>query len=121
MKGLLIVLLAASLRAQVPANQGSAALSQKDAEQLATRMLQLVESTASAVPGVIRASEPVKQNAEMTLSAIQLTPNSPALVYQFINQIKAYLALSDAIPRPYPFPRAADQQFTELREDLQRI
>src|SRR6202000_1036168 len=31
-----------------------------------------------------------------------------------------YLALADSIPRPSSFPPAADQQFAELREDLQR-
>src|ERR1035438_6766641 len=102
--------LAAGLRAQNPpalAGQmppGQMPLPQKDAEQLATRMLQLMESTAVAVPGLIRASQPVKQNAEETLTAIERAPRNPALMYRFINQIKAYLALSDSFPRPYPFP-----------------
>jgi acyl-CoA thioesterase-1 len=94
---------------------------QNEVEQLGTRMLQLMESTAVAVPGLIRASEPVKQSAEMTFGAIQRTPRNAALTYQFINQIKAYLALSDSIPRPSPFPAAADRQYAELREDLQRM
>src|SRR5580658_9322561 len=113
------VLPAASLWAQ--ANPGQMPLAQKDAEQLATRMLQLMESTAVAVPGLIRASEPLKQNAEATATAITQNPRNPALTFQFINQIKAYLALADSFPRPAPFPAAADQQFAELREDLQRI
>jgi acyl-CoA thioesterase-1 len=96
-------------------------LAQKDVEQLATRMLQLMESTAVAVPGLIRASEPVKQNAEETLAAIERTPQNPALTYRFIYQLKAYLALADSFPRPSPFPAAADQQLAELREGLQRI
>lgn len=103
-----------------PAAAG-AMLAQKDAEQLATRMLQLMESTAVAVPGLVRASDPVKQSAGQTFSAMQRTPQSPALTWQFMNQIKAYLALSDSFPRPYPFPKTADQQFAELREDLQRL
>jgi lysophospholipase L1-like esterase len=104
-----------------PPPAGGAMLGQKEAEQLATRLLQLIESTAVAVPGLIRAAEPVKQNAEMTLTAMQRTPQNPALTYQFMNQVKAYLALSDSIPRPYPFPATADQQYTELREGLQRM
>jgi lysophospholipase L1-like esterase len=83
-------------------------------------MLQLIESTAVAVPGLVRASEPVKQSAEMTFATMERNPN-PALLYQFINQVKAYLALSEAIPRPYPFPETADRQFAELRNDLERI
>src|SRR5579863_9208280 len=103
-----------------PTVQG-AMLTQKDAEQLATRMLQLIESTAVAVPGLVRASEPVKQNAEMTFTGMQRAPLNPALIYQFMNQVKAYLALADSIPRPYPFPPTADQQYSELRESLQRM
>ena len=120
MKRLLcIVLVAGAALAQTQAPQ--AALSVKDAEQLAMRMLQLMESTAVVVPGLVRASEPVKQNAELTFSGLQRTPQNPALIYQFMNQVKAYLALAESIPRPYPFPAAADQQYTELREDLQRM
>ncbi len=116
------LLLAIPLFAQAPAaSAGPAALSPKDAGSLETRMLQLVESTAVAVPGLVRASEPVKQNAEMTFSAIERSPQNAALLYQFINQVKAYLALSDSIPRPYPFPETADRQFAELRDDLARI
>ena len=84
-------------------------------------MLQLIESTAVAVPGLVRASEPVKQNAEMTFTGMQRAPLNPALIYQFMNQVKAYLALADSIPRPYPFPPTADQQYSELRESLQRM
>ena len=127
MKNLWILLiLAAGAGAQTPGpgaanGAAGAVLDAKQAEQLATRMLQLVESTAVAVPGLIRASEPVKQNAQLTFSALQRTPRSPALIYQLINQVKAYLALADSIPRPYPFPPTADQQFSELREGLQRL
>jgi acyl-CoA thioesterase-1 len=111
-KQLLLFLVAAGLQAQN---------NQPEIEQLATRMVQLMESTAVAVPGLVRAGEPVKQNAEATLMAITRTPQNPALTYQFINQIKAYLALADSFPRPTLFPAAADQQYAELREGLQRI
>jgi lysophospholipase L1-like esterase len=111
------LVLAAGLWAQTspPGAQNDAA------GQLATRMLQLMESTGVAVPGLIRASEPLTESAQATLTAIEHTPNNPALTYQFINQIKAYLALSDSFPRPDPFPAAADQQYAELREGLQRM
>ena len=93
----------------------------KAAGQLATRMLQLMESTAVAVPGLTRASEPVRQNAETTAAAMGQMPGNAALTYQFMNQIRAYLALFDSMPKPSPFPAAADQQYGELREGLQRL
>jgi lysophospholipase L1-like esterase len=96
-------------------------LAQPDVEQLATRILQLMESTAVAVPGLTRASEPIKQNAGETLMEIERAPRNPALTYRLLNQIRAYLALSDSFPRPFPFPAVADRQFAELREGLQRM
>jgi lysophospholipase L1-like esterase len=102
-------------------NPVGALLGDKEAGQLATRMVQLIESTAVVVPGLVRASEPVKQNADTTLAAMEQTPRNLALTWQFINEVKSYLALSDSIPRPYPFPAAADRQYAELREDLERV
>jgi lysophospholipase L1-like esterase len=119
----LTLLLTCALLAQTPAPPAGsgAALTQKATEELATRMLQLIESTAVVVPGLVRASEPIKQNAELTFTGMQRTPQNPALIYQFMNQVKAYLALADSLPRPYPFPAEADRQFSELREGLQRM
>ncbi len=108
--------------AQSPAGEsGTPLLGDKAAQDLATRMSQLMESTAVAVPGLVHASEPVRQNAEATLAALRRTRQDAALTWQLIGQVKAYLALSDSIPRPSVFPPAADQQLAELREDLQRM
>ena len=63
----------------------------------------------------------MKQTAENTVAALQHAPRNAAVVYRFISQVKAYLALSDAMPRPSPFPAAAEQQFSELRDGLQRV
>lgn len=112
----LFLLLAAACPAQTPPPPVSG-----DADQLPVRMLQLMESTAVVVPGLIRASEPLKQNAEQTLAQLQRTPASAAATWQFINQMKAYLALSDSFPRPAFFPAAAEQQYAELRASLQRM
>ena len=117
MKRLFLFAVAAVLSAQTP----GALLGEKESSALATRIVQLVESTAFAVPGLVQASGPIKQNAAATLAALQRTPLNPALTYQLIGQIKAYLALSDSMPRQYPFPTTAEQQYTELREGLQRL
>ena len=114
-----LLLFPAGVRSQSEAP--AANTEQKEVDQLATRMLQLMESTAVAVPGLSRASEPLKQNGEMTFTAMQRMPQDAALTYQFMNEIRAYLALSDSVERPNPFPVAADQQYAELREGLQRM
>ncbi len=112
------LLVAVTLFAQ---DTGSALLSPQDASELGTRMVQLMESTAIVVPGLAQTSAPVKQNAEATLAAMGRKPRNPALTWQFLNQVKAYLALADSYPRPADFPAAADRQFAELREDLARM
>ena len=113
---LLLLISAAALFAQ-----DSALLAPKDSAALETRMLQLMESTAVVVPGLTNAADPVKRNAEATLAATARAPRNPALILQFINQVKAYLALSESFPRPAAFPAAADRQYGELREDLERL
>lgn len=118
MKFFALLLLAAALAAQ---DSSTALMSPKDASDLGTRMVQLMESTAIVVPGLMQASAPVKQNAETTLASIGRTPRNPALTWQFLNQVKAYLALADSYPRPADLPPAADRQFAELREDLARM
>jgi acyl-CoA thioesterase I len=89
--------------------------------KLGQRIVQLMESTAVATPGLSRASEPIRTNAAATLAALDKTPETPALTWQFMNEVRAYLALADSVPRPAPFPPTADQQYAELREDLARI
>jgi lysophospholipase L1-like esterase len=124
MKYALLLLAASAVWAQQspqPARQTGPLLGNKEAGELATRMVQLVESTAVAMPGLVRASEPVTQSAQMTLAAMLQTPGNPTITWQFLNEIKSYLALFDSIPRPYPFPAEADRQYTELREGLVRF
>jgi lysophospholipase L1-like esterase len=123
MKCLFLLLVSATVWAQTalqPDAEG-AVLGGKEAEQLATGMLQLVDSRARAIPGLNGASEPARQNARTTFIALQRSPLNAALTYQFINEVKAFLALSDSLPRPYPSPPAAEKQFSELRADLQRM
>ena len=106
------------LHAQTTSNSQ---LSADDAKQLSTRMLQLMESTGAAIPGLTAASTPVKQNADAVFAQMERTPLDPALTWRLMSQVKAYLALLDAFPRPDPFPATADQQLAELRNDLQRL
>jgi lysophospholipase L1-like esterase len=86
----------------------------------ATRMSQLMESTAVAVPGLTPASESVRHLAEATLSGLRTHPGNPAEDFRFINEVRAYLALSETFPASQ-MPPVAEQQFGELREDLVRF
>jgi len=109
-------LLAASLAAQP-----RALLSGREALQLCERVVQLMDSTTLAVPGLARAAAPAIENARQTLSGLRSFQNNSALTYDFLNQARGYLALADTVPKPYPFPEEARRQFAELRGAVERI
>ena len=103
--------------------QDIALLSNRDALQLYARAVQLMESTAVAVPELARAGAPVSENARQALAAFEATAGTEhaGLTYTFLTNLRAYLALSDSVPKPYPFPEEARRQFSELRDTLSRI
>jgi lysophospholipase L1-like esterase len=97
------------------------ALSNKDAFELYGRAVQLMESTAVSVPELARAGAPITENARQALVTLRsLGRQHAGVTYTFVANLRAYLALTDAIPKPYPFPAEAAKQFVELREDLLR-
>ena len=113
-----LFIFAVSVFAQSPPN---ALLSQPETQTTATRVLQLMESTSTVVPGLPRASDPLRQNTQAAAAALGKALRDPTLTLQFMNDIKAYLALADSLPRPDFFPAAASQQFLQLRDELQRL
>lgn len=104
--------------AQSPPN---ALLSPAETQITATRVAQLMDSTAVAIPGLVKASDPLRQNTQATVAALGKSLLDPSLTLQFTNEIRAYLALADSLPHPDFFPATASQQFLELRDNLQRL
>lgn len=103
-------------------SQSSALLSAKDASALFSRTLQLIESTSAAVPGLSRAGAPVLENARQALLNLESGPaGSAPLIYELLLNVRAYLALADSVPKPYPFPEEGRKQFTELRDSVYRM
>ena len=111
----------AALGAQVAGNAPNPLLNSADTVRLATRAAQLMESTAAAVPGLSQASESLRHSAEQTLAALVASPQSAPVTYQFLGQLRAWLAMSDAFPRPQPFPQTAADQFAELHDAQDRL
>jgi lysophospholipase L1-like esterase len=113
-----VLALAVSAFAQSPPE---ALLSPAETQLTAARVLQLMESTATVVPGLVQASDPLRQNTQATVTALGKALRDPVPTLQLINEIRAYLALSDSLPRPDYFTEAAAQQFLEIRGVLQRL
>jgi lysophospholipase L1-like esterase len=52
---------------------------------------------------------------------VQTTPADAVSNYAFLTNLRAYLALSDAVAKPFPFSTEEQKQFNDLRDALVRI
>jgi len=101
--------------------QPSALLSNSDALALETHIVQLVEATMISTPELSTAGAPLLANARDALTALHRDPMETAPTHRFVTNIRAYLALADAVPKPYPFPKAAQDHLTDLRDSAARL
>ncbi|MGA3028378.1 MAG: SGNH/GDSL hydrolase family protein [Bryobacteraceae bacterium] len=116
----LLVTLAASVVAQQP-GPPAALLSRPESIQLETRIVQLVEATMVSTPELSRAGTPLLEDARQALANLRHAPAGLDASYRFLTSMRAYLALADAVPKPYPFPKTAQDQFAELRDSVVRL
>ena len=84
------------------------------------RVIELMESTTVSVPELARAGAPLIENERQALTNVRATPADAAANYTFLTNLRAYLALSDAVPKPFPFAPEAQKQFNDLRDALVR-
>jgi lysophospholipase L1-like esterase len=104
------------------ASSASAQLSEGDALALLRRISQLMEATMLATPGMNRAAAPLAENVKQALVNIESTSAQNAgQVYILLANVRAYLALSDALPKQYPFAETARKQTAELRDSVDRM
>ena len=118
MRHFIIVFLAAALAAQPQAPQRFNA---QQALQAMTRSVQLMESGGIALPELARAGAPLAENARQALANIRSTSANLAFYNVFLGNGRAYLFVSDSLPKPVDFPEQARQQLAELREILGRL
>lgn len=82
------------------------------------RCLQLIEAGGIASPELGRAGVPLAENIRMAVESLKfLGVRNPQLHYRVLTNLRAYLLLADAAPRPAGFPPLARQQLAELRDD----
>jgi lysophospholipase L1-like esterase len=112
-----LMIFAASLRAQAP----TALLDPAAVNTLCIRTTQLMEAGGVAVPDLSRAAAPLIESVKQACTQLRIHPNSSQSTYALMMNVRAYLALADAVPKPYPFPEAARQQFAEVRDDSTRL
>lgn len=119
------LLLAIAVTPLVPAQQlgslGPAQMVAIDMNAVCMRLLQLMEAGGVAVPDLQRAAGPMIENARRSCSALQALPGGGQATYALLRSVNAYLDLFEAVPKPYPFPDVARDQFREVRELAVRL
>ncbi len=118
MKCALLVLIAAAI---LGAQEQKPLLGGGEAVKLADRMVQLMESTGAALPELQLATAPLLAGARNTLIALRKQAASATITAEFARQTRAFLAVADATPKPFPFSETARSQFNELRQDDDRL
>lgn len=81
------------------------------------RCLQLMEAGGLVSAEMGRAGAPLMENMRQTLESLRfLGARNPQLHYKMLGNLRAFLLVSDAVPKPAQFPEAAKRQMAELRD-----
>ncbi|MEP7352946.1 MAG: GDSL-type esterase/lipase family protein [Acidobacteriota bacterium] len=110
-----------SAQSQAASAAPSAQLSGGDTNRLCARIVQLMEAGGVALPDLQRAAVPIVANIRQACQQVEVHPGAGQATFSLLNNVRAYLDLSDAIPKPYPFPEVARDQFREVRDAWTRL
>ncbi|MEQ1946058.1 MAG: GDSL-type esterase/lipase family protein [Bryobacteraceae bacterium] len=112
--------LALATHAQPP-QPSPAVIPPQDLVTMCQRLTTLMDAGGVSVPDLQRAAAPVMESTRQSCIQLQLRPNRSEPTYALYSNLRAYLALADAVPKPFPFPEAAQKQFAELRDASTRL
>jgi len=118
-KKLWLTCFAVTLWAQQP-ESSQALMTGKDLLDSYQRVIQLMESTTVSVPELARAGAPLIENERQVFANVRSTPADAVSNYAFLTNLRAYLALSDAVPKPFSLAADQQKQFNELRDAVVR-
>ncbi|MEO8658633.1 MAG: GDSL-type esterase/lipase family protein [Bryobacteraceae bacterium] len=82
------------------------------------RGAQLMESVSVAIPDMIRAGAPlveIAKQAKRSYESPDIRTDDSRVLLGYINALRVFLMLTEALPKPIPFPAEADRQLAELR------
>lgn len=101
--------------------QGASPPAPRDFPKHIERGAQLMDSASVSVPELMRASAPLIETARQAVrsySSPEIRQDDSRILLSYITALRAFLMLSDALPKPVPFPAEAQRQLVELRENL---
>jgi lysophospholipase L1-like esterase len=97
-------------------------MSGADMLALGHRIVELMEATTLVLPGMLQAGAPAGENVRQALTTMEATSaQNSSLIFTFLTNTRAYLALADVMPKPFPFPEQARRQMEELRNAVDRL
>ena len=99
----------------------TALLTNPQVAELCGRLGELMDAGGVAVPDLARAAAPVIENTRQNCIQLRIRPGRGQITYSLLTNLRAYLALADSVPKPFPFPEAAQKQLAELRDDATRL
>ena len=104
-------------------SQPSDRLSGSEAAEVMDRISDLLEATRIVIPELSRAGAPLQENFRQGVNTLRTTPSRDhtGVLYQMLTNAKAYLQLSDTLPKSAEFSEDIGRQLSELREGIQRL
>ncbi len=94
-------------------------LTPQQSSQVIERSWQLMDSSQATIPGLAQATALLASEAKHANAKLKDNGRPmPSEVYAFLVQLRAYLTLSDALPKPTLFSEQHRGQFSELRANV---
>src|SRR5581483_7917324 len=117
-----VALFAVGLFAQIPRDApASQPLNTKQAQELMSRCLQLMESAGGALPELAHAGAPLIENGRQALANARSSAANLEFYNVFQANVRAFMFVADSLPKPPSFPEQARRQLSELRDDFSLI
>jgi lysophospholipase L1-like esterase len=104
-----------------PVQAPAAMINPQELNKLCGRVAVLMEAGGVTISELQRAAVPLVESTRGVCIQAQLRPNRSLPSYALLSNVRAYLALWDAVPKPFPFPEASQKQVGELRDDAARL
>jgi lysophospholipase L1-like esterase len=116
---LLMIAALAPAQTAPPASAPGALMPDQEARALYTRTIQLMEAGGFAIPELARAGAPLTENIKQTMESLAfLGWRNPTLHYRVLTNVRAFLLIADAVPKPIPFPETSRTHLAELRNNM---
>lgn len=112
---------ALALQAQQASENPSALLNTNQLLATYSRSIQLMESTGVALPDLAYSGAPLVERARQCSANLRANPSDADANYTCLANIRAFVTLSAAVPKPFPFSDEAQKQLHELSDIEARL